>query len=127
MYNDFEAIIDLKWDIFDVYWKMSEQLIAYEEMRIARQWLKANALNISSQAWENFYNLKSVVYKLVAAREAEDCALEAFNYTKEAYTSGLSSFIDLSTFQSALSLARKGCTLVERSGGRLSVIDLCNG
>jgi outer membrane protein TolC len=107
MYNNFEAYVGLKWDIFDGYLKMADQLMAHEEMKIAGQQLKAQAIDISSEVWEHFYALKSAVQKLGSAKEAEHSALEAFRYTREAYASGLSSFTDLSTSQSALSNARK--------------------
>ncbi|MDR1435275.1 MAG: TolC family protein [Puniceicoccales bacterium] len=107
MYNNFEAYIGLKWDIFDGHLKESEQLMAYEEMKIARQQLKLKALDISSEVWEYFHALKSAIQKLDSAKETENCALEAFNYTKEAYGNGLSSFTDLLTSQNALSVARK--------------------
>ncbi|MDR3317423.1 MAG: TolC family protein [Puniceicoccales bacterium] len=107
MYNNFEAAIGLKWDIFDGHLKASEQLMAYEEMKIAHQRLNLKELDIRSQVWKYFYTLKSAIHKLDAAKEAENFALEAFNYTKEAYANGLSSFTDLSTSQNALSSARK--------------------
>jgi outer membrane protein TolC len=107
MYNNFEAYVALKWDIFDGHLKMADQLMAHEEMKIASQQLREQALDISSEVWACFYTLKSAIQKLDSAKKAEDCALEAFNYTKEAYGSGLSSFTDLSTSQSALSNARK--------------------
>jgi outer membrane protein TolC len=107
MYNNFEAYVGLKWDIFDGHLKMAEQLMAHEDMKIAGQQLKAQAIDIASEIWEYFYALKSAVQKLGSAKEAERSALEAFRYTREAYASGLSSFTDLSTSQSALSNARK--------------------
>ncbi|MDR1303055.1 MAG: TolC family protein [Puniceicoccales bacterium] len=107
MYNNFEAYVGLKWDIFDGHLKMAEQLMAHEDMKIAGQQLKAQAVDIASEVWEYFYALKSAVQKLGSAEEAERSALEAFRYTREAYGSGLSSFTDLSTSQSALSNARK--------------------
>jgi outer membrane protein TolC len=107
MYNHFEAYVGVKWDIFDGHLKMADQLMAHEEMKIASQQLRAQAIDIASEVWEHFYALKSAMQKLDSAKEAEHCALEAFHYTKEAYAGGLSSFTDLSTSQSALSNARK--------------------
>jgi outer membrane protein len=106
MYNNFEAYIGLKWDLFDGFSKMSDQIMAREEMKIAYRQLQAKTLDIRSQVWEYFYALKSAIRKLDAAKEAEGYAQEAFNCIKEAYNSGLNSFTDLLVAQNALSVAR---------------------
>jgi outer membrane protein TolC len=106
MYNHFEAYAALKWDLFDGFLKKSEQLMAYEEMKIARQQLRTKVLDIGSQVWEYFYALRSAIRKLDAAKEAETCAQEAFSCTQEAYGNGLSSFTDLLMAQNELSMAR---------------------
>jgi outer membrane protein len=107
MYNNFEAYVGLRWDIFDGHLKMAERLMAREEVEISRQQLKAKALAIAGEVWECFYALKSAVQKLNSAQNSERCAWEAFNYSQEAYANGLCSFTDLLTSQSALSVARK--------------------
>jgi outer membrane protein TolC len=106
MYNQFEAYAALRWDLFDGFLKKSEQLVAYEEMKMAQQQLQTQTLDIGSQVWEYFYALKSAIRKLDAAKEAETCAQEAFGYTQEAYANGLSSFTDLLMAQNELSMAR---------------------
>ncbi|MDR0418251.1 MAG: TolC family protein [Puniceicoccales bacterium] len=107
MYNNFEAYVGLRWDIFDGHLKMAERLMAHEELEISRQQLKAKALTVAGEVWECFYALKSAVQKLNSAQNSERCAWEAFNYSQEAYANGLCSFTDLLTSQNALSVARK--------------------
>jgi outer membrane protein len=107
MYNNFEAYLGLRWDIFDGHLKMAERLMAYEELGIARQQLKAKALGVVGEVWECFYALKSAIQKLNSAQNSERCARESADYAQEAYTNGLCSFTDLLTSQNALSVARK--------------------
>ena len=107
MYNNFEAYLGLRWDIFDGHLKMAERLMAHEELEIARQQLKAKALGVIGEVWEHFYALKSAIQKLNSAQNSERCAWESSNYAQEAYTNGLCSFTDLLTSQNALSVARK--------------------
>ncbi|MDR1590566.1 MAG: TolC family protein [Puniceicoccales bacterium] len=107
MYNNFEAYLGFRWDIFDGHLKMAERLMAHEELEIARQQLKAKALGVVGEVWEYFYVLKSAIKKLDSAQNSERCAWDAANYAQEAYTNGLCSFTDLLTSQNALSVARK--------------------
>jgi outer membrane protein TolC len=88
MYNNFEAYVGLRWDIFDGHLKMAERLMAHEEMEISFQQLKAKALAIAGEVWECFYALKSAVQKLNSSQNSERCAGEAINYSQEAYTNG---------------------------------------
>jgi outer membrane protein TolC len=107
MYNNFEAYLGLRWDIFDGHLKMAERLMAREELEIARQQLKAKVLDVVGEVWEHFYALKSAIQKLNSAQNSERCARESANYAQEAYTNGLCSFTDLLTSQNTLSVARK--------------------
>jgi outer membrane protein len=107
MYNNFEAYLGVRWDIFDGNLKMAERLMAHEELQIARQQLKAKTLGVVGEVWEHFYALKSAIQKLNSAQNSEQCARESANYAQEAYTNGLCSFTDLLTSQNALSVARK--------------------
>jgi outer membrane protein len=107
MYNNFEAYVGLRWDIFDGHLKMAERLMAHEELEIARHQLRAKTLTVAGEVWECFYALKSAIQKLDSAQNSEQCAREASNYAQEAYGNGLCSFTDLLTSQNALSVARK--------------------
>jgi outer membrane protein TolC len=107
MYNNFEAYLGICWDIFDGHLKMAERLMAYEELEIIRQQLKAKSLDIVSEVWEHFYALKSAIQKLNSAQNSERCAWEASNHALEAYANGLCSFTDLLVSKNALSIARK--------------------
>lgn len=106
-YNNFNAYIGVKWNLFDGYSQMADRLMAYENVKVAQLQLKSKVIDVTSQVWEHFFAYQSAAHKLDAAKESERCAEESFNYTREAYRNGLCSFTDLLTSQNALSLARR--------------------
>jgi outer membrane protein TolC len=107
------ATVAVSWDIFSGFERVNQLLERREDVKAARESLRAAGLRAVGEVWSAHFEYRSARQQLESARALMAAAEESFAAGETAYRNGLSGINDLLHAQSALAAARDSLTAAE--------------
>jgi outer membrane protein TolC len=111
----FNASVGLTWDVFGGCEKSFQLREQRAQRRAARENLRAAELRAAGEVWTQYFAYRSAHRQLLSGRALLEVAQESFSAAGIAYRSGLCSFLDLLSAQTALASARETLVAAENT------------